>query len=52
MESVEWKNWEKEVARRMRTGKYKGVYDVDECREIGVLSEKHWKSFVHFIRKV
>jgi hypothetical protein len=40
IESHQWKEWEKEVSRRMHTKTLKGCWDVDECRECGCLSPR------------
>lgn len=58
VESPEWKEWEKEVARRFSIGRHneKGnwtgppVFDVDECREVGWISNKHFAEFLNFCR--
>lgn len=53
--SPEWEAWEKEVAKRMHEqadieATYEGVWDVDEARELGCMSEGHFKDFIKFIR--
>lgn len=58
VESKEWELWEKEVSRRMnRHNKnhskiYKGVWDVDECRECGWISPEHFRDFLKFVKKI
>ena len=55
--SPEWAAWEKEVARRMAEHSkkesefYTGCWDVDESRELGLISKGHWAAFVDFIRE-
>lgn len=53
-ESREWCLWEKEQIQRMKKWKTgeSGVYDFDESRECGNLSENHWNDFVKFIRSL
>ena len=51
--SPQWKEWEKEVGIRFHKGKdnkvIKGVFDVDECRECGWMSQEHFQEFIGFI---
>ena len=41
VESEQWKAWEKSENGRN--------YDVDECRECGWISQKHFQDFLQFI---
>lgn len=53
--SPQWRAWEKEVARRMKEHAEKGsklftgVWDVDESRELDLLSQGHFQDFIKFI---
>lgn len=51
--SPQWKAWELEVYRRFREFSRDGefleqVYDVDECRECGWISDEHFQEFMKF----
>ena len=54
--SPQWKEWCKEVRRRMdyhnkRNSKvYKGCWDIDECVELGIISPEHFQDFIKFIK--
>jgi len=58
VESPQWAVWEKEVSKRMskhnkkKSKIYTGVWDVDECRECGWISQKHFQDFIKFINKI
>ena len=45
IESPQWKKWYK-----YQTGKNQ-TYDVDECRELGVMSAEHFQDFMKFSNK-
>jgi len=59
--SEKWKAWEEEQRKRLKRQheemnegyryKFEEVFDIDECREADMLSEKHWKEFVEFMQK-
>ena len=57
--SDEWEKWEKEQMRKFKDCKCFdsskrctcGVFDIDECRECGWLSNRHWKAFCKFLKK-
>ncbi len=55
--SKEWQAWELEVAKRMHEQSenidwkaYHGVWDVDEARELGIMSRGHFDDFIKFIK--
>ena len=54
--SKEWELWEKEVYRRLEEHVEKnskimtGCWDVDESRELGLISTGHWNDFITFIK--
>ena len=58
VESHEWKLWEKEVSRRENEHRKKqskiwsGVWDVDECRGSGYISQKHFQDFLKFCKSL
>jgi len=53
--SPQWQLWEKEIARRMaahnkkKSKIYTGCWDVDECLELGRISQDHWIDFCKYI---
>lgn len=58
VESPQWKAWEKESKRRFAATKYEDgkpvepyelFFDVDECREVGWISDEHIAEFFKFI---
>lgn len=55
-ESKEWQAWELEVSIRFhkqykkKVKQYKGVWDVDESRELGIMSRGHFDDFIAFVR--
>jgi hypothetical protein len=59
IESPQWKEWEKEVAHRMKVGKRdergnwlgEGIWDIDECRELGEISPEHFQDFLAWISR-
>ena len=56
VESPQWLAWENEVARRFHVMVTEnvdvlGVFDVDECRECGYISPKHFQDFLRFTVK-
>lgn len=42
--SPQWQEWEKYAGDNM-------LYDVDECRELGVMSKEHFQDFIKFLLK-
>lgn len=56
--SPQWKLWQEEQNKRMKTGRLvKGVwnkscYDMPEVEEGGIISPGHWQEFLKFIMKV
>lgn len=50
VESKEWQLWEKENEKRMNKKIIKNCFDYDECRELGIMSQKHWDAFIKFIK--
>lgn len=55
--SPQWEAWERDVAKRFSRGVKKGskkiynVWDVDECRALGIISGLHFQSFLDFVIK-
>jgi hypothetical protein len=41
IESEEWRRWENEQARRRMEGYKENCYDMDECKELGVMGTGH-----------
>lgn len=52
IESEQWKVWEKDIAKRFRAADkdkpIPNVWDVDECRECGMISQRHFQAFLNF----
>ena len=52
--SPQWKLWQEEQNKRMKTGKIvkgewnKSCYDMPECEELGIISPKHFQEFLKF----
>ena len=49
--SKEWLAWEKENSKRMNAKPMGNCFDVDECREVGIMSKEHWAEFIKFVSK-
>jgi len=49
--SPQWKAWQKEQNRRMQTRRknFKGVYDMPEVMECGLISQEHFQEFLKFV---
>lgn len=43
LRSHEWEVWVKKNEKEP-------MFDVEETRELGIMSDKHWNAFVEFIR--
>ena len=53
VQSDEWRRWRVEQNQRMNDfPSEKSMYDMDECTELGIISENHWKDFIKFIKKM
>lgn len=50
VESPQWKLWEKENSKRMNAKPIGNCFDLDECRELGVMGEKHFQEFIKFVK--
>ena len=50
--SPEWALWEKENSRRMNLEPIGNCFDVDECRECGIMSPEHFKEFLEFVKTI
>lgn len=54
VESPQWRDWETEVSKRFarvnEPEPWNGVFDVDECRECGWISQPHFQAFLEFVR--
>lgn len=55
VESDQWEEWEKEVRKRLtklnNDEEHDTVWDVDECRECGWISQDHFQDFIEFIKQ-
>jgi len=53
IESLQWKLWEREQARRFNEGPsgktWEKVYDMAECMECGWISQNHFQDFLDFV---
>ena len=48
--SPQWGAWYQEQMRRFRTKTTKGVFDIDESQECGIISPEHFQEFIKFIK--
>ena len=47
--SPQWKLWEKEMHKRLCSDGRPECFDVDESRECGWISQKHFQAFLNFL---
>ena len=59
--SPQWEAWEKEYKRRVikncegslwNTDRQLKVFDIDESRDLGLISQEHWQEFIKFIKTI
>ena len=55
--SPQWALWQAEQRKRMRehnkknSKTYTGCFAIDECQELGIISQEHFQAFIEFICK-